>query len=1424
MVLQGALNLDLPRGNQAPSFSGMADNSANQFGASADPLKINDVLNSSTGASFNLSGNLGLSWRIALVVFQLSLGVNGSVATTKSSVSFTDMDGDGLPDHCVKLPGEAFVRVKRNLAGAAGLLKSVGLPQGGSYDFGYERTGNTPDMPQSRWALSRITRSAGALPAGRLLIRDENDLAYTDNPDMRYGGTSRFTYVAAETTRNYDVATGAAMERRVEYEYESPNRYGNVAVFRDLGDTSVDGDELTATFAYDYSKSAYLRQLPSSIEVTDAKGNMLRRREGEYGDHGELLAQRQYYDKKKAAEYQLSWDQVYGNLLSITDPRGARTSYSYDEDLKTFVTTIDQDNPRMGGPRYESGMTWDLATGQMTSKTDPNGRRMSYAYDGFGRLVEVRSPYDTGLVPAVRYEYLAGPGPWTAVTYNKLHFDPSDTATITTALSVDGLGRALQTAKEGEYRDGKGTRHYGWNLSGAIAYDQAGRSVAEGQATFAEGRELPAPGPLTKATRKTYDALDRVRSVVLPDGASSATSYGIVDGKSYERGIDPLGNIGEKRSDARGDITDVLRMDKDGNPLTKASYEYDALSQMLRALDKRGSPVVVGYDLLGRRTSLSSPDSGLVQTEYDESGNPTRKTDSVLRGLGEGITYSYDGLNRLVRIDYPKSPSVEYSYGGPEAAATNAAGRVTLLKDESGTTSYSYGYLGETTGLTRTIDRLDPHEGPVTASFRYLNDYLGRLENIVYPDGEKVSYGYDSGGQIASVVGEHHGIKTTYVADIAYDPFGQRTYIENGNGTKTEYSYDPDRRWLDSIHSTGAYGVALQDMTYRFDKVGNVLGYDNEASGYSTTQSYGYDALYQITGASGKSVYKPYGYEEGSQTYGQTFAYDDIGNLTQKTSASASTGGRKIGADLNYSLDYTYDSQFPHRAERIGDIRYQYDQNGNVTSLSQAPSPSPPAPTNNGNGQTNGNSNGNGKGNGQTNGNAYGFGNGQGYAYGRIRNSGGSGYGTPGNKAWSRTYSWDEENRLTRSVEGDLVVDYRYGADGQRAVKYSQQGESLYFDAMWLVTAHGGDLRQSKNIYVGQTRIATRQNHEPQEDADYELKNTYWYHPDHLGSAQLVTDPQGQEYERIEYTPYGESWVEMTHDGMDLIPYRFTGKELDEETGLYYYGARYLDPRTSQWLSADPALAEYIPSAPVDDQAKERNQNLPGMGGVYNTVNFQLYHYAGNNPVKYTDPDGKFINVLIGAAIGGAIGAIGAGISGGNIWAGAAGGAVSGAMAGATGGLSLAAQIGGTALAGTAGYLADRIVSGQPGTLIGIASSAVGGAAGQAGGILVGKGLCVAVSKFASSTSTFSSVSNLLASISSFDRLKGGVRQGFVVGTGSAQDAFASLTKGAEKLENGMYLTQQGEMIGIHESTRGRGTTIDIVKDGQSYKIGFRDD
>jgi RHS repeat-associated protein len=103
-----------------------------------------------------------------------------------------------------------------------------------------------------------------------------------------------------------------------------------------------------------------------------------------------------------------------------------------------------------------------------------------------------------------------------------------------------------------------------------------------------------------------------------------------------------------------------------------------------------------------------------------------------------------------------------------------------------------------------------------------------------------------------------------------------------------------------------------------------------------------------------------------------------------------------------------------------------------------------------------------------------------------------------------------------------------------------------------------------------------------------------------LKASTETTTPKKTAGASLNYTPYGEQWVEQVSNGAEILPFRFTGQTLDDETGLYYYGARYLDPRTSRWLST-----------------------APGMGGVFNVWNLQAYHYAGNNPIRYIDPDGK---------------------------------------------------------------------------------------------------------------------------------------------------------------------------------------------------------
>ena len=94
-------------------------------------------------------------------------------------------------------------------------------------------------------------------------------------------------------------------------------------------------------------------------------------------------------------------------------------------------------------------------------------------------------------------------------------------------------------------------------------------------------------------------------------------------------------------------------------------------------------------------------------------------------------------------------------------------------------------------------------------------------------------------------------------------------------------------------------------------------------------------------------------------------------------------------------------------------------------------------------------------------------------------------------------------------------------------------------------------------------------------------KGIRFYHPDHLGSTTVVTDLDGEVTQNVAYIPYGEVFVEQ-RNGAWNTPYLFNAKELDGETGLYYYGARYLDPTHAAWLSVDPLFEKYVGMTPYN--------------------------------------------------------------------------------------------------------------------------------------------------------------------------------------------------------------------------------------------------
>jgi RHS repeat-associated protein len=115
-------------------------------------------------------------------------------------------------------------------------------------------------------------------------------------------------------------------------------------------------------------------------------------------------------------------------------------------------------------------------------------------------------------------------------------------------------------------------------------------------------------------------------------------------------------------------------------------------------------------------------------------------------------------------------------------------------------------------------------------------------------------------------------------------------------------------------------------------------------------------------------------------------------------------------------------------------------------------------------------------------------------------------------------------------------------------------------------------------------------------------ETTYYFLTDHLGSVDVVLDEEGNVVERADYLPYGSDRLRVTETTAPETDYKFTGKEMDEESGLYYYGARYYDPLLARFVSRDP-----------------------WEGDLMNPQTLNKYSYAGNNPIFYVDPTGMYV-------------------------------------------------------------------------------------------------------------------------------------------------------------------------------------------------------
>ena len=263
-----------------------------------------------------------------------------------------------------------------------------------------------------------------------------------------------------------------------------------------------------------------------------------------------------------------------------------------------------------------------------------------------------------------------------------------------------------------------------------------------------------------------------------------------------------------------------------------------------------------------------------------------------------------------------------------------------------------------------------------------------------------------------------------------------------------------------------------------------------------------------------------------------------------------------------------------------------------------------------------------------------------------------------------RTMEWDVDNRLSSvsASGGTALMSYDY--TGIRVKKDSPSGITTfpfsgYEDAGGIIT---------KYIKIGNEIVGASKGGEK-----------LFYHNDHLGGVNVITDIWAARVQLVEYDPWGKVSRE---EGTSDPSRRFTGQQLDPESGLYYYGGRYYDPELGRFISPDPFVGQ-----PSDPQ------------------NLNRYSYVENNPVNKIDPSGYksfwkkvgkffktlfskpgrlFASIAVGVFTGFVLGPAGLGLLSSS-WA---IGAVAGAAAGATSaGLNGGNPLLGALIGGTLGFI-----------------------------------------------------------------------------------------------------------------------------------------
>ncbi len=1108
--------------------------------------------------------------------------------TENTDESFTLRYRDGAESHFHALDGSAIAGRLERITDPNGNMLQLRYNQGGqlinvldtlgrSMAFYYDANRRLAEVRSfdgrqvllgydSQGDLISVTQTAEGLPAEQVRVTQYAYLAgYTGNQAALNHNLERVagpgtTLAAPEQLNVYGTDPEKFdFDRVIHQEFAAGAAGGSCC-----GANANSAASRSATFTYTKIASG---QAVVRTTMTDSAGNITIYELDRIGGLVKKIEAATVPAEQQITTYTVNPD---GETTSVTYPEGNQITYSYDETNSNRLSrgnmVLERFIPNAGGQALVTAYRYEPIFNHVVSETNPAGQTTQRAYDARGNLLVITNT----LGYTATFEYDAH-GNQTATTdfgghrtiiitvdryyrfiYLPLVLKGYQKSVVQAAATLPRIATP-QIANSSPLYQKTVTTINALGHSTLAVYDAYGNLLRQ---TDANGH----------TTTYQYDLHNQLIQVT--DALSHTTIYAYDTRGNRIRMTDANGyttRYAYDLADRMTVMTDTLGYpthyvyDVNGNRISESdalshttTYEYDAFDQLIRAQDALGNETRYAYDRNGNRIS-----------ETDANGNTT--------------AYTYDGFDRLIAITDALSHTTHFAYDAASnlRTVTDANGHTTMLDYNalnhlirlsdplSHTTQFVYD------GASNLIRKTTANGAVIT----YTYDAVNRLVGVAYSDGATEARTYDAVGNLLTLTDPHTSLAFGYdpvnrpvtVTDrilgktIAYthDGMGNRTMLSGPGGNITHYQYDA--RGLVASITRGTFTAA-----YTYDPVGRLITLTLPNNFYATYQYAAANHLLALTNRrANHSIVSSF-----------TYTVDNVGNRTAMTLANGDT--------VAYTYDKTYQLTGETRAGSLAYTQtYQYDPAGNRMAL--------------------------------------------------ISNT------------HAITYTYDAADRLL-AERGARMVDYNWDANGNMIGRLAAGQMTIYTydfeDRMVGVTAPGLNARYTYDPFdrrtatqvngvtarilyeeagLGANALAEYNGNGALQalylnglEIDWNIavtrgQNTYTYLHDGLGSVRELADQHGLAINRYDYDAFGNQLVAAA-----AAPnaYTFTGRQWDEESGLYYYRTRDYMAETGQFVQKDKMAIQ---------MSTVQNHPSQQIGKYW----LAMYRYAGNNPISSTDPLGQ---------------------------------------------------------------------------------------------------------------------------------------------------------------------------------------------------------